>query len=140
MTIVVDASVWVSSLILDDVFHVVSRDWLRHKAAEREPLVAPALMLAEVAGAISRRTHRPMDGKAAIDTLLRLGALRLVAVDRRLGKEAAVLAAVAGLRGADAIYAALARHLSVPLVSWDNELQERTGKLLVVQRPAQPDS
>jgi predicted nucleic acid-binding protein len=100
--------------------------------------VTPALMLAEVAGAISRRTGMPKLGQQAVDSLLRLRARRLVAVDRRLGREAARLAAVAGLCGADAVYTALARHLSIPLVTWDDELQQRAGPVLVVQRPASP--
>ena len=140
MTAVVDASVWVSSLIPADVFHAVSRGWLRQQVAEREQLVVPALMLAEVAGAISRRTHRPADGRSAIDVLLRLGALRIVAIDGRLGKAAATLAAMAGLRGADAIYAALAQHLSLPLVTWDDELQQRTNTMIAVQRPTRPQA
>ncbi len=135
MTVVVDASLWVSSLLPGDAFHHASWEWLQQKTAEGEPLIAPAIMLAEVGGAISRRTSRPDLGRKAVVSLLRLRGLRLVAVDRQLGMEAARIAAQAGLRGADAVYAALARRLSVSLTTWDDELQQRAGHWVVVQRP-----
>ena len=65
--------------------------------------------------------------------------VRLVAVERRLGPAAAQLAASAGLRGADAVYAALAQHLSIPLITWDEEIQQRASALLtVIQPPHEP--
>jgi predicted nucleic acid-binding protein len=32
------------------------------------------------------------------------------------------------LRGADAVYVAVARHLGLPLVTWDDELRARAGR------------
>jgi predicted nucleic acid-binding protein len=133
--VVVDASVWVSRLVTDDVFHGPSRRWFAQQAAAGGQWVAPVLMLAEVAGAISRRTSKPDLANRTLTDLLRLPGLRLVAVDRRLGREAAELAASAGLRGADAVYAALARHLSIPLMTWDVELRQRVGDSLEVVQP-----
>ena len=135
--VVVDASVWVSRLVTDDVFHTVSRRWLTQHAQDGGQWVAPALMPAEVIGAISRRTGKPELANRALKHLLHLPGLRLVALDRRLGKAAAQLAAAAGLRGADAIYAALAQHLSIPLVTWDEEIGQRAGTLLTVMQPPQ---
>jgi predicted nucleic acid-binding protein len=54
--VVADASVWVSRLVTDDVFHTASRRWLTQHAQDGGQWVAPALMPAEVVGAISRRT------------------------------------------------------------------------------------
>ena len=135
--VVVDASVWVSRLVTDDVFHTASRTWLIHHAQDGGRWVAPALMPAEVVGAISRRTGKPELANRALKHLLLPGlrGLRLVALDRRLGKAAAQLAASAGLRGADAVYAALAQHLSIPLVTWDEETGQRAGALLTVMQP-----
>jgi predicted nucleic acid-binding protein len=67
--------------------------------------------------------------------LLHLPGLRLVALDRRLGRAAALLAASTSLRGADAVYAALAQHLSIPLVTWDEETGQRAAALLTVMQP-----
>lgn len=135
--VVVDASIWVSWLVTDDVFHAASRRWFAQHAAADGQWVAPVLMLAEVVGAISRRTSKPDLASRTLADLLRFPGLRLVALDRRLGREAAELAASAGLRGADAVYAALARHLSIPLITWDVELRQRAGDTLeVIQPPA----
>ena len=46
------------------------------------------------------------------------------------------LAAHLHLRGADATYVALAQHLDVPLVTWDDELLQRTGGIISVYTPA----
>jgi predicted nucleic acid-binding protein len=133
--VVVDASVWVSRLVPTDVFSAASRRWLTQQAADGTQWLAPTLMLAEVVGAISRRTGQPALASRALKHLLRLPGLRLVAVDQRLGRAAAELAASARLRGADAIYAALAQHLAVPLVTWDEEIRQRVGSVVTVIQP-----
>jgi predicted nucleic acid-binding protein len=40
------------------------------------------------------------------------------------------------MRGADAIYAAVARRLRIPLVTWDAEQQQRAGTLIPTYTPA----
>ena len=52
----VDASVWVSSLAPQDTHHVTTKAWLSQRLAGGDTLIIPSLALAEVAGAISRRT------------------------------------------------------------------------------------
>lgn len=134
--IVVDASVWVSRLVPHDVRYATSRDWLERQVASGRLLVAPVLLLAEVAGAVSRRTGRPRLAKRATEALLRLPGLRLVPLDARLGRTAAGLAAERGLRGADAVYVATASHLNIPLVTWDSEQRERASGLVAVRAPS----
>src|SRR5258708_679450 len=134
---VVDASVWVSRLVADDVFHAASRRWFVQHAAAGGQWVAPGLVLAEGVGAIFRGTSKPDLASRTLTNLLHLPGLRLVGLDRRLGREAAELAASAGLRGADAVYAALARHLAIPLITWDVELRQRVGNTLEVIQPGQ---
>ncbi|MCL4394903.1 MAG: PIN domain-containing protein [Chloroflexi bacterium] len=71
----------------------------------------------------------------AVERLLRLEALRIVALDRRLGLAASQLAAELGLRGADATYVAVANQLRIPLVSWDREQLERASERVSVATP-----
>ena len=132
---VVDASVWVSRLVPQDVQHAASRRWLEEQAAVGNLVISPTLLLAEVAGAISRRTGQPELARRAVQMLLRLSELRLVPLDSRLGRSAAELAAEVGLRGADAVYVAAAHHLNVPLVTLDREQRARAGRLVEVQSP-----
>ena len=132
---VVDASVWVSRFVLDDVHHQPSRRWLDRQVAHEETIVAPALALAEVAGAISRRTGRPDLGTRAIASLQQLPGTRLIPVDVELARLGAELAAGLRLRGADALYVALARRLGMPLVTWDREQRERGREAIVARTP-----
>ncbi len=129
---VVDASVWVSRLVPQDAHHATSRRWLETHA---DLLIAPILLLAEVAGAISRRAGVPELGWQAVESLTQLPNLRLVPLDPHLGLETARLAAVLQLRGADAAYVAVAHHLRIPLITWDREQAERAGQLIAVYTP-----
>jgi predicted nucleic acid-binding protein len=61
--------------------------------------------------------------------------LRLVPVDHRLGRASADLAVRLRLRGADAVYVAVAAHLKIPLVTLDAEQRERARELIEVRMP-----
>jgi predicted nucleic acid-binding protein len=135
MMIVIDASVWVSRLVPQDIHYEASYRWLKGLEADGALLIAPILLLSEVAGAISRRTGETGLGRRAIDQLLRIPTLRIASIDRRLGQEAAILAAELSLRGADAAYIAVARRLNIPLVTWDREQQERGARVIAVRTP-----
>jgi predicted nucleic acid-binding protein len=132
---IVDASVWVSSLVAQDPHHQESRGWLVRLVQQGETLVVPALALPEVAGAVARRTGSAELGREAARRMLRTPGLRLVALDGNLGEEAADLAADARLRGADAVYAAAARALNLPLFTWDQDLAERATRFIQVSHP-----
>lgn len=132
---VVDASVVVSHLVPHDVNHAASRAWLTRHVSDGGLLIAPALLLAEIAGAVARRTGAPRLAQRAVDAVLRLPALRLVPVDDALARRAATLAGRLRLRGADAVYIATAAALGQPLVTWDAEQRERAARLIEVMAP-----
>ncbi len=133
--IVVDATVWVSRLVRQDVFHQQSRHWLNAHTAAGGRLVAPLLLPAEVSGAVSRRTGDPTLARRAVASLLRVSSLRLVPLDPQLGRAAADLAADLGLRGADAVYVATAHALHLPLLTWDEDQRDRAGRVIAVFSP-----
>jgi len=122
---VVDASVWVSRFVPDDVHHHLSYRFLEGALTRGELLTAPALLLAEVAGAVSRRTGQPDLAARAAALLEQLPNSRLVTVDPQLARLAARLAGQLRLRGGDALYVALAQQLGFSLVPWDREQAER---------------
>lgn len=131
----VDASVWVSRFLPADVHHDPSYRWLGQQVVLGEPVAAPLLVLAEVAGAVARRTGLSELGARAVSQMERLPNARLVAVDTELAQLGAQLAAELRLRGADALYVALARRLNIPLVTWDQEQRERGRPLAAVLNP-----
>jgi len=133
--VVVDASVWVSRLVPQDARHEASKCWLEEFTAREGMIVAPVLLLLEVAGAISRRTGEPTLAHKAVCQLQRPGRLRIVPLDRRLALTAAHLAAELGLRGADATYVAVAQQLGIPLLTWDEDQKEKAGKAIQVLFP-----
>jgi predicted nucleic acid-binding protein len=130
--VVVDASVWVARLVAGDIFHDTSRSWLEEKRTRGERFLAPSLLLAEVAGAIARRTGEADLARRAAAALKQLDDLRLVEMEAELVQRAADLAANLGLRGADAFYVAVAAHLSVPLATLDIDQQGRAAKVVEI--------
>ena len=135
--IVTDASVWVSHLIAQEIHHQVSRDWLTAVVRSGTLIVAPALLLAEVGGAIARRTGDAKLGHQAVNHILSTPNLRLVYTDAETGKLAANLAVEQKLRGADALYTAVALRLTIPLVSWDQEQIARAAAIVTSHQPGQ---
>lgn len=124
---VVDASVWVSRFHQGDVNHAASREWLELAVANREELVGPTLLLAEVAGPIARLTRDSSEGSAAMGALMGFPNLAFVAVDYDLGLWSGNLAGGLKLKGADAVYLALAESRNCALVTWDKELLDRSA-------------
>ncbi len=134
--VVVDASVFVSRLLLEDTHHDATRTWFDRCTEDGALFVVPALLPAEVAGAIARRTHDGPRARQATERVLQLPTLRLVTLDRRMGERAARLAADLGLRGADATYVAVAQHLALPLVTWDRDQRDRSGGVISAVAPS----
>jgi predicted nucleic acid-binding protein len=100
MFIVVDASVWVARLVSQDVFYEPVKKWMVSRLEAEDQFLAPSLLLAEIGGAVSRRTS-PSLGLKAIKQIENLPGLQLVEMENSLLREAALLAAELGLRGAD---------------------------------------
>lgn len=133
--VVVDASVWVSRLVIGDVHHARCQMWFQAQATNGDLLVAPVFVLAEVAGAISRRTGHRMLAHRAVGLLQKLASLRLVSLDASLAGLAAQLAADHALRGADAVYVATALRLGLPLVTLDGEQLHRAQAIISAMSP-----
>ena len=134
MSLVIDASVWVSAFIPTDAHHQTTRVWLE-TVSPAETLATPALGLAETAGAIARRTGSELLARRACRAIERLPNLLVVLPDGALWDAAVTTAAGRSLRGADAVYVALADLLDLPLVTWDREQRERAGRRVRVIAP-----
>ena len=136
MFIVVDASVWVARLVPQDVFYKPVKEWISARLEENDQFLAPSLLLAEIGGAISRRTT-PSLGLKVIEQVENLPGLQLVEMENFLLREAANLAAELGLRGADSTYVAVAARLDLPLMTLDIDQREKAAKRVeVLEIPA----
>ncbi len=134
--VVVDASVFVSRLFEHDVHHDPSARWFEDREREGGLFVVPAILPAEVAGAVRRRLDDGSVARRIVVWLMRLPALRVVTLDRRVGEQIAQLAADLGLRGADASYVAVARMLGLPLVTWDQDQSRRAEGTVATLTPS----
>jgi len=135
--IVVDASVWVSHLLQQDVHHSASRQWLSGILQRGEAIAGPGLLLAEVAGAIARRTANPQLGHRAVAHVSSTPGLRILPSEPELAMLAARLAADLRLRGPDALYVAVAQRLNIPLATWDKEQLARADAVIASFTPDQ---
>jgi predicted nucleic acid-binding protein len=131
MFLVVDASVWVARLVSGDVFYEPVKKWMAARLKEDDQFLAPSLLLAEIGGAISRRTTSTLALKA-VEQVQSLPGLQLIEMEHALIRAAAQLAAELGLRGADSTYVAVAVRLDLPLITLDADQRQRAAKRIRV--------
>jgi predicted nucleic acid-binding protein len=124
-----DANVWVAAFDSRDRFHNRSTTFLRAAAVERLDLHGPAFVAVEVACALARRAGNPSVGGIVHERLHRHPALDLYPMDDRCLSRASEIGIQRRLRGADALYAAVAELAGAQLITWDDELIERAGAL-----------
>ena len=132
---VIDASVYVSRLKATEADHASSKRMLDALQAQRIPVSCPNLVWPEVTAAVARGTGDPALGIAAAVILRRLPFHAYLPVDNRLAATAAELAARCGLRGADAVYVALAQRLNCALVTLDDEQHNRAAGTVTTYSP-----
>jgi predicted nucleic acid-binding protein len=132
---VVDASVWIALFKSDEPDHKASRAWLAGAQRRNEVLVAPAIVLAEVAAALSRGLGNLMLAHRAMDLLVSVHSVRPFPVTEALALRAGQIAAEHRIRGCDAVYVALAHQLAMPLVTLDRQQRERGAAVVETQTP-----
>lgn len=132
----IDASVHISAVNPNEADSSTSQAFLSHVNEHDLSLFCPTLLLAEVAATVARSWD---DTRRAISvaTALRYWPNQtLVALDPLLADRAIHLAATARLRGADAVYAAVAEHYGTTLITLDRQQMERLSSVVRVLCPA----
>ncbi|MBI4539502.1 MAG: type II toxin-antitoxin system VapC family toxin [Gemmatimonadetes bacterium] len=132
---VVDASVWVALLKVDESGHRRSRRWLEDAIARGETLAAPVIVLAEVGAALSRGLRDSRMAEDAVAVLSGTGIVSLHSVSRTLGGRAAAVAVQQRLRGCDAVYVALAEEFETELITLDKQQLDRGVAVVTTRRP-----
>jgi predicted nucleic acid-binding protein len=135
MMFTLDASVFVRDLNPREPNHALCRELLERIATQHIPMIEPTMLGVEIAGTLSRELRDPMRGRLAITMLQELPNLTLIALDDALAEVAATIAADRTLRGADAVYVAVAQRYGTTLVSLDREQRERAAPLVTVMTP-----
>ncbi len=132
---VIDASVWVSMLVEEDTFHDISLQWVTSQVRSFSEIAEPTIAIPEIAGAVARRKGGATRGIQASSLLGNVPNLHFVAIDMDLARTSARIAAAVGLRGADAVYVALAQSLGFKLITWDNEMLEKASGVCFAAKP-----
>jgi predicted nucleic acid-binding protein len=129
--------VWVASVLNGDAHHEVSLAFLHRFVMERQLATVPLLVWAEIAGAVARRTGDTGRGMKVAELITAKIWVRGVPLDATLAGEAMRLAARLRLRGADAVYVALAAACREPLITLDTEMLERARSVTEAFTPEQ---
>ncbi|MEI6778526.1 MAG: type II toxin-antitoxin system VapC family toxin [Chloroflexales bacterium] len=132
-----DANIFVRDADPRDPDHRTCRALLERLAITSTHITMPLLVLAEVAGALSREFRDPLRARIFIDLMTTLPNVTFVALDAGLAQEGAYLAADRALRGADAVYVAVARRYGCGLVFLDREQRERAALLVRALTPTE---
>jgi predicted nucleic acid-binding protein len=132
---VIDASVYIALVNTREGNHTQSWAWLEAAHAAREPLVAPVILLAEVAAALSRGLGDAGLARQVVEQLERGGLIELIPVTLPLAERAAAIAASQRIRGCDAVYVALAEERNDRLVTLDQQQLQRASAIIKVGEP-----
>jgi len=101
-----------------------------------EGVVVPALLLPEVAAALTRGDSDLELASRSVAWLRSAAFVTIAPLDEALAARAAEIAATCRLRVSDAVYVALAERLDQPLVTLDRQQLERGASVVVTQEPS----
>jgi predicted nucleic acid-binding protein len=133
----IDASVFLNAFNPYEAGHEESHRLLTQLQEQATPIIAPTLLLPEVAAAVSQGREDENLAREFAISLSRLPHLVLVPLDMALAQQATDLAARYRLRGSDAVYAAAALRFGSTLVTLDREQRERVAEVLTARYPAE---
>jgi predicted nucleic acid-binding protein len=100
-----------------------------------EPIYAPAIILPEVAAAISRGTGDENLAREAVKQLKGSQIITILPVTQKLASRAAAFALEHKIRGCDAVYVALAEQMEGHLVTLDQQQLERGAGAIKTETP-----
>ncbi len=131
----IDASVFLNAFHAQETGHAISRRFLYQLRVLAIPMLAPTLVLPEVAAAVSRGRQDAQLAQQFVTTLKQLPHLILVSLDQILADQAADIAARYRLRGSEAVYVAVAQRFGSGLVTLDQEQLRRVASVLTTLTP-----
>lgn len=132
-----DASVVMNAFNPAEAGHTTSLQLQTVIQSQALQVIVPTLLLTEVAATIGRVLGDTPAARTFVVRLNQLPAFRFVSLTRPLALTAADLAAEYRLRGADAVYVAVARQFGTTLVTLDEQQRTRAAASITVRTPAE---
>jgi predicted nucleic acid-binding protein len=111
--------------------------WLEHCIAHSLQIHFPLLIIPELAGVLSRSGISTVEIADEIDKIVQRSTIHLHGLDFTHSLLAARVASISGLKGADAVFVALAANLGIPLVTWDKQQRERGAMFCRTMTPVE---
>lgn len=133
----IDASVFVNAFNPHERGHAESLRILTAIQEQGDPIIVPTLLIAEIASAVARASDDSVGALEYANATAALTHVTLVALSATLARQAADLAATYRLRGADAVYLAVARRYATILISRDDEQLTRGSRVAICHTPEQ---
>jgi predicted nucleic acid-binding protein len=131
----VDASVFVNAFNPHEEGHAASLEILTAIQERGDPMIVPTLLVPEITSAVARASDDSAGALQYANATAALHHLTLVALTPAMARQAAELAATHRLRGADAVYLAVARRYGTTLVSRDEEQRTRGSAVATCLTP-----
>ncbi len=119
--VTIDASVWLNAFRPQEHGSDDSLAFLEKIRRSHEPIISPTLLLPELAAALARGGERRENVLNFVNSVKALPHQVLIALDETTAQVAVDLAEQCKLRGADAVYAAVAFRFGAILVTRDHE-------------------
>ncbi len=132
-----DANIFARDIDPSEAKHETCHALIEQLRLQNISIIVPLLILPEIAAAVSRTRRDPVRARVFVDIVRSLPNIMLMPLDQALADEAAELAADRALRGADAVYVAIARRYNCVLVSLDREQRERAALVITALTPTQ---
>lgn len=130
--VVIDASIIVAAYFEKEKFHKTAKLFLEKFMAENKTALLPEIALVEIASAISRGTKNTEYAIEFCQELRKLPNFVYMTIDESLSELAVLTASKFYLRGADAIYTALAYKHNAELATLDFEQKEKSSKIVKI--------
>jgi len=131
----IDASVIISAANIKEPYFSQSKDFLTRIREKDLKVFLPEIIIPEITSGFLRAID---DSKVAYELALSFRDISnffLVAIDSKLANLASWVVCKTNLKGADAIYIALAFDYNLELITLDKEQLEKGKKLIKVRRP-----
>lgn len=133
--VTVDASVWINAFRPEEEGSLESLTFLEKIRQAREPIISPTLLLPELAAVLARGGEKSENVLRFVQSVKDLPHQVFIALDETTAQVAVELAERCKLRGADAVYGAVALRFGSVLVSRDREQVERLRDVIAVRLP-----
>jgi predicted nucleic acid-binding protein len=133
----IDASVVLNAFNETEIGHYESNQLITQLITQTIPIIEPSLVLVEVAATISRIRGDATLAQEFASALQKLSQITFIPLDHEITQQALEVAANYQLRGADAIYVAVALRYSTTLISLDKEHLTRVTGIVPTLTPAQ---